>query len=217
VRNGWIARFDDLTSVEASDTPTNVDADLVLTNTRLYEPYDVFIDANDDVWVADYDRECVFRFDASDVFDETEDLDVDEALELEYVSADTPAEYTITYPTSIWITDDGTLYVANAAYDDQVSRFDDAGSLVGNVRPEANAYLTVERDDAYASMVLVDDDGALWIAHDEGELFKIDDPTSYTGVANFRADASLALTWAEEGGPETYLDGGRQLFVPIPR
>lgn len=217
-----VLRFDGLLDVEASSELITLDPDLVLTvdtsggATSFTSPYDVFVDGDDSVWVADSDEEAIYRFSAADVGSLSGEESAAPALFLTYGDADQPSgsTYNLNYPFSLFVTDDGTLYVANLDY--EVSRFDDAATMTGVRTDPADAYL--QTGFAYPNMVHVDGDGALWIAHGGGELVKVSNPGVPTGVVDVTSTAELVLSWSVDGGAlDPAADGGRQAFLTIPK
>jgi sugar lactone lactonase YvrE len=170
--------------------------------------YDVFVDHLDQVWVADYGSEAVYRFDGLAGLTGSQSVVPD--LFLTYASSTvSDSGYTLYYPISLVVDLEGTLYVGN--YDYEVSRFDDALALDGFQDLEASAYLDTGID--YNYMVALDQSGALWIGHYYGELVRLPDPASYAGYADVSGDLDLELTWftaAGTGNP----DGGTIEFVP---
>ena len=212
-----LLRFDGLPGLPPSDDAVFRFADVVLQvdtdggrYTQFSDLYDLYVDADDNVWTLNVDTDLVYRFDAADLFLGGPNL-VSPALELGY--AVDGSINSLTGVASLWVSDEGDLYVGNGV--DQVSRFDDAASLTGVQELPADAYLNVGLgESASAAMVAIDDEGSLWIGYSNGELFRITDPGSYEGSENVRDDAALVLSWAEEGGPTGYEDGGNLAFVP---
>ena len=170
--------------------------------------YDVFVDHLDHVWVADYGSQAVYRFENAGTLTGTQSRVPD--LYLTYVSSTvSDSGFSLYYPISVVVDRNGTLYVGN--YDYEVSRFDDALSLVGAPEIEASAYLDTGID--YNYMVALDQSGALWVGHYDGELVRLPDPTSYAGYADVAADLDLVLSWFTDAGTG-YPDGGTMKFVP---
>ncbi|TVR97331.1 MAG: hypothetical protein EA416_00635 [Trueperaceae bacterium] len=170
--------------------------------------YDVFVDHLDNVWVADYGNEAVYRFEGLGALTGTQSVVPD--LYLTYASSDiSNSGYTLYYPMSVVVDVDGTLYVGN--YDYEVSRFDGALALSGYQTVEASAYLDTDID--YTYMVALDQSGALWIGHYDGELVRLPNPMSYTGYADVSGDLDLVLTWLTDSGTG-YPDGGTITFIP---
>jgi len=170
--------------------------------------YDVFVDHLDNVWVADYGSEAVYRFEGLASVTGSQTVVPDLYLTYE-TSTISNSGYTLYYPMSVVVDVDGTLFVGN--YDYEVSRFDDALALSGYQTVEASAYLDTDID--YIYMVALDQSGALWIGHYGGELVRLPDPMSYTGYADVSGDLDLVLTWLTDAGTG-YPDGGTITFIP---
>jgi hypothetical protein len=215
----WVASYSDDTvlrfdGVVGASGPTDLAPALVLTvddsggAAAFGSIYDVFVDHLDNVWIADYDTEAIYRFEDVATLSGAQALVPD--LYLTYISSATSdSGYSLYYPISLVVDLEGTLYVAN--YDYEVSRFDDALSLTGAPDVEASAYLDTGID--YNYMLALDQSGALWIGHYYGELARLPEPASYMGYADVSGDLDLLLSWLSAGG-SGYPDGGTLKFVP---
>ena len=177
--------------------------------------YDVFVDHLDNVWVVDSGGEAIFRFEDVAALTGARSLEPDLYL-THVVSAVSDSGFSLTFPVSLVVDRNGTLFVAN--YDFEVSRFDDALSLRGAPQIEASAYLDTGIAPNSTSpgnyyMVALDQSGALWVGHFNGELVRLPDPMSYSGNADVSGDLDLELSWLTAAGTG-YSDGGTMKFVP---
>ena len=209
--NGGLLRFDGvLGRTGAVDVAPAlvVSVDDTTFATAFNEIYDVFVDHSDRVWVVDYGTEAVYRFDGLAEATGAQTV-VPDLFLVVAVSAVSGSGFTLNAPNSLVVDDEGTLYVGNLYF--EVSRFDDASALSGFQNPEASAYLDTGFDQPL--VVALDQSGALWVGHYDGELVRLADPTNATGYADVSGDLDLQLTWYTEGG-DGYPDGGRLTFVP---
>jgi hypothetical protein len=217
--NLWLAsdganvlmRFDDVlgVSTDIDLAPTLVvSVDDTTYAAAFSSVHHVFVDHLDNVWVADYGSEAIYRFEGLGELTGSHTVVPD--LFLTFALSDiSMSGYTLYYPTSLVVDTGGTLYVGNE--DSQVSRFDDALTLTGPQDLEASAYLDTRI--RYPRMVTLDQSGALWVGHFNGELVRLVEPESYAGYADVSDHIQPELTWVKAGSAG-FPDRGTLTFVP---
>jgi sugar lactone lactonase YvrE len=170
--------------------------------------YDIFVDGMDNVWVGAYGS-GVYRFE--DIVSPTGTVTRVPALYLEtgQPSAISDSGQTLLAPVSLLVDSAGRLYVGNENF--EVTRFDGARTLTGTPVMEASAYLNTGID--YPYMVALDAAGALWVAHYNGDLVKLPDPSGYSGNVDVSGDITVQLSWLAAGSI-AFPDGGTIKFVP---
>ncbi|MDX1746620.1 MAG: hypothetical protein R3324_11835, partial [Halobacteriales archaeon] len=142
--------------------------------------YDVFVDHQDNVWVADYDS-GIYRFDSAGSLSGSASATPDLFLQEGLASTESNSGFILYNPISVWVDQSGTLY-AGSYFGTEVTRFDNALSMSGAPTGEASAYLNTGLSET--SMVTLDASGDLWVAHYDGELVELPNPSTYSGAVN---------------------------------
>ena len=208
---GVIYRFDGVTTATGS---VQIAPSLILTvdtsgGALAFDfVYDVFVDHDDNVWVADYGS-GIYRFEAATSLTGNQTIAPDLFLEEGLPSTESASGVILNNPVSVWVNQSGTLY-AGSYSGSEVTRFDNALNLSGTPTGEASAYLNTGLSDAY--MVTLDASGDLWVAHYDGQLVQLTNPSSYSGGVDVSGDFTTQLTWLTGGSG--YPDGGTIKFVP---
>lgn len=209
--SGVLLRFDDVLGAtgDVDRAPALVvSVDDTTFAAAFFNPYDLFVDHLDQVWVTDSSADAVYRFDSLAGLTGIQSV-VPDLFLTSAPSTVSDSGFTLNNPISLVVDLAGTLYIGNDDF--EVSRFDAAMALTGFQDLEASAYL--DTGIAFNNMVALDQSGALWVGHYYGELVRIPDPGSYSGYANVSGDFDLVLTWytaSATGSP----DGGTLTFVP---
>ena len=170
--------------------------------------FDLFVDHADRLWLADSADDRVLRFD-----DPAGSGGGDVIPDLELRSASLAGRATLQRPTSLVVDAADRLYVGTATH---VARYDDAGALEsGDTLP--NALIDTENGTSH-DLVALDGSGALWIAHFDGELARVLEPHTGSGLLRVRADLDRSLRWSAQGEepPPDVIGGNLTFALPAP-